>query len=43
MDMLAQFGFFSNFSPDACCLYGMVMLLMSVCLALNLKLPEKQD
>jgi len=43
MDMLAQFGFYGNLSPDSCCLYGMVMLLMSVWLALNLERPEKQD
>jgi hypothetical protein len=43
MDMLAQFGFYSNLTPDACSLYGLIMLVMSVWLALNLKQPKKED
>ncbi len=43
MDMLAQFGYFGNLSATGCYLYGMVIALMSACLALNLKPPEKED
>ncbi len=43
MENLAQLGFFSGVTPEACYLYGLVMMLVSVWLAFNLKRPEKQD
>jgi hypothetical protein len=43
MEMFAQFGYCGNLSPTAYYLYGMVMMLVSAWLALNLKPPEKQD
>jgi hypothetical protein len=43
MEMLTEFGYFGNLSPTACYLYGLVMMLVSVWLALNLERPEKQD
>ena len=43
MEMFIEFGSFSTLSPTACYLNGMVMMLMSAWLALNLERPKKQD
>jgi len=43
MEMLAQFWDFGNVSPTACYLNGMVMMLVSAWLALNLERPKKDD
>lgn len=43
MDMLIQFGSFNGLTPEACSLYGLLMMLVSVWLAFNTKRPEKQD
>jgi len=43
MEVLALNGYFGNLSPTACYLYGMVVMLMSAWLALNLERPEKKD
>jgi hypothetical protein len=43
MEMLAQFGYFGQASPWACSLYGLVMMVMSVWLALNLEKPRQED
>jgi len=44
MEMLAQFGYFGyGASPWACSLYGMVLMLASAWVAINLKKPEKDD
>jgi hypothetical protein len=41
MEMLAQFGYFSQLDPNACSLYGLVMLTLGVWLAFNLEKPER--
>lgn len=43
MEMLAQFGYFSGLTPEACSLYGLLMLLANVWVAFNMKRPQKQD
>ncbi len=44
MELFAQFGYSTGtVSPTAYYLYGMVMMLVSAWLALNLKRPEKED
>jgi hypothetical protein len=43
MEMLTEFGYFNSLSPTAYYLYGMVMMLVSAWLALNLERPKKQD
>lgn len=43
MEMFIDLGSFSNLSPTACYLDGMVMMLVSAWLALNLERPKKQD
>jgi len=43
MEMLAQFGNLGNAGPAACSLYGLVMLLVTVWMALNLERPKKED
>jgi hypothetical protein len=41
MEMLAQFGYLGQMSSSSCYLCGLVMLIASIFLALNLKKPEK--
>jgi hypothetical protein len=43
MDMFIQFGSFNGLPPEACSLYGLLMLLASVWVVFNLKAPEKHD
>ncbi len=43
METFAQFAYFGSPSPTACYLYGMVMMLVSAWLALNLERPKKKD
>ena len=43
MEILAQYGNLGNAGTAACSLYGLVMLLVTVWMALNLKRPEKED
>ena len=43
MDMLAQFGTFNGLTPEACSLYGLLMMLATVWVAFHMKRPEKQD
>lgn len=41
MEMLTQFGYFSNISPTASYLYGLILLVVSVWTAFNVEKPEK--
>ena len=43
MDMLAQFGTLGNVGPQVYSLYGLVMLVVTVWTALNMKPPDKED
>ena len=43
MEMFIDFGSVNTLSPMACYLNGMVMMLVSAWLALNLERPKKQD
>jgi hypothetical protein len=43
MEMFFDFGYVNNLSPMACYLNGMVVMIMSAWLALNLERPKKQD
>jgi hypothetical protein len=43
MDFLAQIGYFGEPNLQACTLYGLVLMVVSVWLAINTKKPEKDD
>lgn len=43
MELFAQFGDVGTVSSTACYINGMVMMMVSAWLALNLERPKKQD
>jgi hypothetical protein len=44
MEILAQFGYFGQgASPEACSLYGLVLMVASFWVVINLNKPEKDD
>jgi hypothetical protein len=43
MDFLAQIGYFGQVNPWGCSLYGLILLLGTVFVALNMNKPDKDD
>jgi hypothetical protein len=43
MDILAQYGNFGQLSPWGCSLYGLLLMVASVWLAIHTKKPEKEE
>jgi hypothetical protein len=43
MDFLAQIGYFGPVDLSGCSLYGLLLMVMSVWLAINTKKPTKDD
>ena len=43
MEFLAQIGYFGEPNRQACSLYGLVLMVVSVWLAINTQKPEKED
>ena len=43
MEFMAQNGYFGQLSPWGCSLYGLLLMVASVWLAINTKKPEKED
>ena len=43
MEFMAQIGYFGEPNLQACSLYGLVLMVVSVWLAINTKKPEKDD
>jgi hypothetical protein len=43
MEFMAQIGYFGQANPWGCSLYGLLLMVATVWLALNTKKPEKED
>jgi hypothetical protein len=43
MDFLPQIGYFGPVNPWGCSLYGLILLVSTVFVALNMKKPHKDD
>jgi hypothetical protein len=43
MEFMAQIGYFGEPNLQACTLYGLVLMVVSVWLAINTHKPEKED
>lgn len=43
MDFLAQIGYFGETNLQACTLYGLLLMVTSVWLAINTRKPKKDD
>ncbi len=43
MEILAQYGTFGQINPWFCSLYGLILMVLSVSMAVMVKKPEKDD